>query len=414
MALFSFTDIRFKSPTTRMIGVNSNLTGSSEYDSKIFRYPIDIGEVDKGHYMVFHVNVQQKTQFDVSEASDRPTILQNRQENPLSSPFYSVSSLSENALKPLFENIQSKLGVESASLPLNKITRGLFDDLDISSTLDLIKEKSITGLRTIKRTTDTVALYMPDTLNFTHNQSYGEMSLSGGLMDVVGAGASISEAFKQGSSKEQIREALKNVSPFIADFGLRTLFNADIARVGVAALGFAKNPLLEVLYIKPNLRPFRFDFMFYPRSENEAIEVQKILELFRFHQAPELSVQQAGYFLIPPSEFDIKFYYNGKENPNIPKISTCVLKSIDIDYAPNGFVSYEVPGEVTPSIGKTGMPVAIRLSLEFMETEILTKESYRRRSMIGSFNDGLQDEGYTYYGGGLEDNSTYFSTDGPL
>jgi hypothetical protein len=105
------------------------------------------------------------------------------------------------------------------------------------------------------------------------------------------------------------------------------------------------------------------------------MEVSKLISRLRFHQAPEVAPNSGGFFLVPPSEFDIKFMYNGKENPNIPKISTCVLQSIDVDYAPNGFSAYEVPGE-SASEGRTGMPVAIRLSLNFKETEILTKASF--------------------------------------
>jgi hypothetical protein len=126
--------------------------------------------------------------------------------------------------------------------------------------------------------------------------------------------------------------------------------------------------------------------MMYPRSSKEALEVQRILNRLRFHQAPEILKEGAGgfgsFFLVPPSEFDIEFYYNGRINPNIPKISTCVLTSIDTDYAPNGWAAYEVPSDRGNSVlGKTGMPVGIRLSLNFQETEILTKDNFDRAIM---------------------------------
>jgi hypothetical protein len=100
----------------------------------------------------------------------------------------------------------------------------------------------------------------------------------------------------------------------------------------------------------------------------------KIINKLKFHQAPEIASRTGGRFLIPPSEFDIEFFYNGFENPNIPKVSTCVLESIDVDYAPNGFSAYEVPGELGPVEGGTGMPTGIRMSLQFKETQIITKE----------------------------------------
>jgi hypothetical protein len=119
--------------------------------------------------------------------------------------------------------------------------------------------------------------------------------------------------------------------------------------------------------------------MFYPRSRIEAKEVQNIIQRIRFHQAPEVLGNNSagglgGYFLVPPSEFDIKFYYNGAENPNIPSISTCVLQTVDVDYAPSGFAAYEVlEDKGVPGLGSTGMPVGIRLGLVFKETQIITK-----------------------------------------
>jgi hypothetical protein len=69
---------------------------------------------------------------------------------------------------------------------------------------------------------------------------------------------------------------------------------------------------------------------------------------------------------------------NGAPNPNIPRISTCVLQTIDIDFAPNGWSAYEVPGQVRGVTGGSGTPTAIRLNLSFQETQMITKEMIRR------------------------------------
>ena len=53
------------------------------------------------------------------------------------------------------------------------------------------------------------------------------------------------------------------------------------------------------------------------------------------------------------------------------------LQNISINYAPNGWSAYEMPGENTPSLGRTGMPTAIQMTLDFKETQFLTKESFR-------------------------------------
>ena len=129
---------------------------------------------------------------------------------------------------------------------------------------------------------------------------------------------------------------------------------------------------MEVIYSSPEFRSFRFDFMFYPRNRVEAKEVRNIIQRIQFHQAPELKNDGSSLLLIPPSQFDIKFYYSGKQNLNVPQIGNCVLKSIQVNYAPNGWSAYEVPGEET-SVGGTGMPVGIEMTLSFQEVEYLTK-----------------------------------------
>jgi hypothetical protein len=102
--------------------------------------------------------------------------------------------------------------------------------------------------------------------------------------------------------------------------------------------------MMEILYSSPVPRNFQFDFQFNPRDEKEAKEVQDIIDSVRFFQAPEIKAPSSGgFFLIPPAEFDISFYYNGQINPNIPPISTCVLTNVNVNYAPSGFSAYEVP-----------------------------------------------------------------------
>jgi hypothetical protein len=120
-------------------------------------------------------------------------------------------------------------------------------------------------------------------------------------------------------------------------------------------------------------RGFIFPELTASATNPEAMEVQKIINMLQYHQAPEFQQGGGVGLLIPPSEFDIKFYYAGTENSNIPKIGTCVLKTIDVNYAPNGFSAYEIPGQNAPTVGGTGMPVTIQLTLQFQEITYLTK-----------------------------------------
>jgi len=108
--------------------------------------------------------------------------------------------------------------------------------------------------------------------------------------------------------------------------------------------------------------------MFAPKNEKEKDSVHKILQLFRFHMLPEHQNSANGYFNVP-SEFQITYMYRDQENSYIPRVSRCVLKSVDIDYAPEGVISSLPPDE------RGAPPTIIKLDLAFGETEIMTKET---------------------------------------
>lgn len=333
--------------------------GKTDYDGpSLYRYPIDLGNSNRAHYMVIHINEQIRTSFinpPVPTTGDVPTIYDRSRFGG------TQSNVWLNTVIPISENL--------SNVQLYKEYAG---ELKLPSG----------DLKTIQRTRETIALYMPDTLNFDYNQNYDELKLAGVPTALLAGGVSAVETFKNSLASgndfgKSILQVLgKNVSPFLANYFVQKS-NSDLGRVAFGGyFGFVQNPQLELLYSSPRMREFSFDFMFHPRSEKEAVEVQRILALLRFHQAPEVVQEFNGFFLTPPSEFDIKFYYNGKENPNIPKISTCILHSINVDYAPNGFAAYESIPNIEASMGKTGMPVAIRLRLGFKEREILTKSHF--------------------------------------
>ena len=131
--------------------------------------------------------------------------------------------------------------------------------------------------------------------------------------------------------------------------------------------GNADNPYMEVLFDAMALRTFTYNFQFSPRNERESLEVQKIIQLFRFHMAPEMQRANSRYLTLP-SEFDIHYMFKGPEgqgleNDYFNRIATCVLTSVDVNYTPNGVRSFE-----------DGSPTQIQMGLTFRETEILTKE----------------------------------------
>jgi hypothetical protein len=232
---------------------------------------------------------------------------------------------------------------------------------------------------------------MPDTLAYAQSQKYDTPGAGGhALTALASAGKSVLDTIQTQKGAGLGAGIVKNLSPFVASMAAKAL--GGVGQIAFSqAYGVVQNPMLEVLYSSPDFRTFRFDFMFYPRSEKESSAVQNIIERFRFHQSPEVNTKFGnGFFMVPPSEFDISFYYNGTINPNIPKISTCVMESMDVDYAPNGFAAYETGKDNTPTKGRTGMPVAIRLDLRFKEVEILTKRYFDNKFISKSNQQNIE------------------------
>jgi hypothetical protein len=406
MPLFSLTDITFSGSSRNRDTTTSQLSGTA-YKYNILRYPSDLGNYDQGHYILLHINEQKMTQVGTYESGEKTSseaINEARRQyvgstitgevvNTLYTGAQDAGTVISQYTSEVSGKVQSFVdsipGVDAIKEKLGSFTSGNSYDSGFFSSISgaingisSLGQQALSGqgLRTTRRTVDTVALYMPDTLAFNDSQGYSDLNMGGtlasGAMSAIAGGI---ETYRAGGDANAIG---RNLSPFLYDALtgnslVKGVIGENMSAFLFSATGLAKNPMMEVLYTSPQLRTFRFDFMFYPRSEAEAKEVYDIIERIRFHQAPEYLKNSGGFYLIPPSEFDIKFMYNGQENPNIPKIlGSCVLQSVDLDYAPNGFAAYESVGQNSPTKGGTGTPVATRLSLTFKETTIVTKHDF--------------------------------------
>ena len=142
--------------------------------------------------------------------------------------------------------------------------------------------------------------------------------------------------------------------------GMRGVGDTTVA-AGKLAAKVATNPFREVLFEAINYRSFNFSYTFLPKSIKEVYNIKQIIDLFKFHMHPELS--KDGLFYVYPSQFDIQYYFQGKENNFLHKISTCVLTNMQVDYGNEYFSSF-----------RGGEPTEIRMKLTFQETELMTKE----------------------------------------
>ena len=343
------------------------------------QYPRDLtSNGGIGHYMLFYVNVQDKTKY-VYEGAQGETV-GNQVEVPVYStratgPAGQYSERYQSGTKFVTGDGSDKFK-DSAALAARRNNNILNNQEAIQ--LSKTRRKRGSGMasyhNTTTRITDSVAIYLPPNVQDTTTATY-----SGAATGIVGAAAAGGfglvqnlatndyEAAARGvvdSAKAIVGEAAIKAATEIAE----TITGAEGTRGLInKAFGQADNPYMEVLFDKMELRTFSYNFTFAPKNKQETEDVQKIIALFRFHMSPELK-GAANRFLTLPSEFDIHYMYQDQagqasENDFYNKIATCVLTNCEVNYTPDGVKSFE-----------GGAPTKITMALTFQETELLTKQ----------------------------------------
>ena len=263
----------------------------------------------------------------------------------------------------------------------------------------------------------TISLYMPDSLQINHNANYSDISMT----DTLGLAGIAANAYSDSKNR-------KDKANFLTQSGYGRAFTADIiskiaqGKLGMDgenvrdvlknASGIYTNPQIQLVYKGINLREFTLQFTFTPKSSQEAKATKDIIDTFTFYSVPGKSAAIAGnsgQYLTPPQLMSIKFLFLGKNgiagsisnvfssalnnlglntltsNPTqtikngqeakVMTVSECVLTSVGVDYAPNGWASFN-----------DGYPVQTTLSLSFQETEIMTKDRVSNSGVASNYN----------------------------
>jgi len=345
-------------------------------------YPRDVTQdMANGHYMLFYVNVQNKSGYgyDAADGSQVGAKVERKNEK------IDIEQGFQTSEYTYISQESDPIGYQDA---FNRVAKGgkgnsLLSDqifLTPNSRYQQSKYGQMGGVNSVYKTTtritDSVALYLPP--NVQDQTSAGYQDATTGIVGLVAAGGgkfldamrrnSYQEAAEQliGGVKAISEEALIRSSAGIIDF----ISGGEGDTLGLAnkIFGQAMNPYMEVIFDNMAMRNFTYNFTFAPRNAQERDDVQDIIKLFRYHMAPELKGSQHR-FLTLPSTFDIHYMYQhskdyASENNFYSKIATCVLKGCDVNYTPNGVKSFQ-----------DGSPTQITMSLQFQETELLTKQS---------------------------------------
>ena len=135
--------------------------------------------------------------------------------------------------------------------------------------------------------------------------------------------------------------------------------------------GVVVNPNLELLFQKPTLRPFSFQFKLSARSPEEAADIVKIIRFFKQNMSPQKGGGSGGtsanLFLKAPNTFQIHYIHaGGDEHPFIGRPKECAMTSFEVDYTPDG--NY--------STLKDGFMTSYTISMSFKELEPVFYEDY--------------------------------------
>lgn len=304
--------------------------GQSRYNFTNRVFPEDLANDYNGHYMVININVP------VDNGG-----------KPLST-VGGFNLTGTNFASTVLTNDYSTV---------DKLKFGNYAGIDATNSTNVISPRFALFSGT-RRIVESIAIHMPTPVIYNSQHIYEEVALTPLFGQALKLGAQAIAAGVAGAATGSVARALAA--------GAANIFNSSGRLISTASklMGYPINPRVEVLFSTTPQRQFAFEFLMAPKNETESRTMKAIIDTLRFHSAAELGVNFGVLpVFIPPAQFDITFYDKGRENTNIPRINTCVIERIEVDYAPTGVYS----------TFRNGHPVAARLSVAFREVEILHK-----------------------------------------
>jgi hypothetical protein len=222
-----------------------------------------------------------------------------------------------------------------------------------------------------------VRLYFPMSYVVNDDIAYSEVGLGGaGLTAEAGLrnggsllsalGIAIGEGFE--SIYNLAAGNLTQQAAQIATARLVQNIPNDAAKaVLTGALQTTVNPGTRVMFEKPNVRTFVFQYRLLPTDAREANDIAELIKTFRRNMYPKaldaIRNLPLGYEF--PPLFQIDFGIRG--GAKIPKVELCYLKNVQANYNPEQMVFHS-----------DGHPMQVDLSLTFQEYRALTQQDIDR------------------------------------
>ena len=362
---------------------DSNLT--------VHRYPMDVGERDKPHYVMFFIS---KRAGDIGNAEVVNESLQAPEISNVNRGVLTGNSAAVYAgltttigLTLLGTKLGTQLTAGPAEIVSNapdpraqaaaaavaatgKLVGGLSGAaVGVAATLgiDVFKNRDLTTLK------ECIALYLTGTPSTSYKAIWQDKEIgvlggiAQGIADVAGQTAEGVAQFNIGKLVQAAKTALAGTASAAIATGLANAPKVeglgDFGALAQASTGRAVNPFRTQLFQNMGFRTFSFTYNFLPKDDAEYRQVKNIIKAFKKYMHPTLSEDKIimGY----PAEFSIAYYYGSGENSELFKIGNCALTDMQVNYGGTDFITFK---------GMNGAPSEMSIQLQFTELEILTEK----------------------------------------
>tara|TARA_Y100000310_G_scaffold9306_1_gene9724 strand:+ start:5190 stop:6353 length:1164 start_codon:yes stop_codon:yes gene_type:complete len=336
--------------------------GGGRNSTSNLSYPLNVAEdPQQGHYISFYIRQIESGKMEAIKKARK--VIADRDQILKSSGVGGggiIEAQGEDyveALKTLSDAKKASAGVTTGS--------GKGGSKIVSTSLRMKKFPT-------KHMPGVISLYMPPSVQVSYESKYNDTEI--GVL--AHTGSEILDIFMRGGGDQ--KSTIDKLTATVEHLGaggeemLRNLALAslDVAAPGAKAIfaierGKVITPKMELMFEGIGRRNFSFTFTFIPKSVTEAQVVKDIIFKFKYHMAANFEGTdiQGSRTMKFPDTFDIEYMHMSSPNVNLNKIATCALTKMDVEYGGDRYVAYD-----------GGVPQTTKLTLNFTETEIITRD----------------------------------------
>lgn len=219
------------------------------------------------------------------------------------------------------------------------------------------------------KTQGSISLYLPDNLtnNLTANYTAEQLGAVG-YEAVAGVQRITSQADKI--------DALKKTGEGIVKGAFSDLFasSGKLTAITAASVGKVVNPYSYQIFNGMQHRQFQYDFRLVPRNAGDSKVIKAVCDTFMYWMLPAKAQDADFHFFDIPCQWKIEYQRLGNPIEFLQSPGACFLANVGVRYNPEG----------NNHTHTDGAPVAVDLSLSFLEIEPLYRAKAAELEEMGS------------------------------